>query len=323
MKIKQKIFLAALSLVIAVLSVFSLSGCDHFPADTEQPPVNEDQPTEDNTPIAAPTEDNEPTEAPTDDDAPEDNVDPDNQVDEDLIVALVDYLKTLSYDYELFPHSTADKIDDIKNGKQALHVAFDSSNTYFVCAYLDEISNADKFFHDHADEYTWVKYEKAEEIYEKYNDLSLVVAFQINPSLFVKDIMSEDAAVPAMEHFQPYEPQFNEGLNTKAADTFDETFIYLDSSDNDTVYHCTSVYYDYTVNIPCICLDGQYYVYKYLYSVLADGSRDNVNVSYDFGEYYDCLVSVMDTEKYTLNENGRTTVYGLITIDDFADIINK
>lgn len=62
MKIKLKSFLAALSLVIAVLSVFSLSGCDHFPADTEQPPVNEDQPTEDNTPTAAPTDDNEPSE---------------------------------------------------------------------------------------------------------------------------------------------------------------------------------------------------------------------------------------------------------------------
>ena len=147
MKIKLKSFLAALSLVIAVLSVLSLSGCDHFPADTEQPPVKEDQHTEDNTPTEAPTEDNKPTEAPTDDDVPKDNVDPDNQVDEDLIVALVDYLKTLAYDYDLFPHTTADKIDDIKNGKQALHVAFDSSNTYFVCAYLDEISTTDKFFH--------------------------------------------------------------------------------------------------------------------------------------------------------------------------------
>ena len=303
-------------LLLSSLLLLSLTGCL-----AEDKNKETDAPTE--KPTEAPTEDNIPTEAPTDDDAPEDNVDPDNQVDEDLIVALVDYLKTLSYDYELFPHSTADKIDDIKNGKQALHVAFDSSNTYFVCAYLDEISTADKFFHDHADEYTWVKYEKAEEIYEKYNDLSLVVAFQINPSLFVKDIMSEDAAVPAMEHFQPYEPQFNEGVNTKAADTFDETFIYLNSSDKDTVYHSISIYYDYTVNIPCICLDGQYYVYKDLYSVFADGSRDNVNVSYDFGEYYDCLVSVMDTEKYTLNENGITTVYGLITIDDFADIINK
>lgn len=307
-------------LLLSSLLLLSLTGCLAEDKNKESDAPT-DAPTE--APTEKPTEDNESTEAPTDDDVPKDNVDPDNQVDEDLIVALVDYLKTLSYDYELFPHSTADKIDDIKNGKQALHVAFDSSNTYFVCAYLDEISNADKFFHDHADEYTWVKYEKAEEIYEKYNDLSLVVAFQINPSLFVKDIMSEDAAVPAMEHFQPYEPQFNEGLNTKAADTFDETFIYLNSSDKDTVYHSTSIYYDYTVNIPCICLDGQYYVYKYLYSVLADGSRDNVNVSYDFGEYYDYLVSVMDTEKYTLNENGRTTVYGLITIDDFADIINK
>ena len=70
MKIKQRIFLAALSLVIAVLSVFSLSGCDHFPADTEQPPVKEDQPTEDNTPTAAPTEDNTPTAAPTEDNEP-------------------------------------------------------------------------------------------------------------------------------------------------------------------------------------------------------------------------------------------------------------
>jgi hypothetical protein len=62
MKIKLKSFLVALSLVLAVLSVISLSGCDHFPADTEQPPVKEDQHTEDNTPTEAPTDDNKPSE---------------------------------------------------------------------------------------------------------------------------------------------------------------------------------------------------------------------------------------------------------------------
>jgi hypothetical protein len=42
--------------------VLSFSSCDHFPADTEQPPVKEDQPTEDNTPTEAPTDDNKPSE---------------------------------------------------------------------------------------------------------------------------------------------------------------------------------------------------------------------------------------------------------------------
>ena len=62
MKIKLKSFLVALSLVLAVLSVVSFGSCDHFPADTEQPPVKEDQHTEDNTPTEAPTDDNKPSE---------------------------------------------------------------------------------------------------------------------------------------------------------------------------------------------------------------------------------------------------------------------
>ena len=133
--------------------------------------------------------------------------------DDALVVALVEYMNELEVDHDMPAITTADKMDAIRDGQQALHVAFDPSKPYFVCAY-----SADG---QQSGEYTWLKYANVGDITKEYEDLQMALAFQINPSLFVKDIMTEDATVPTMEHFQPYEPQFNEGLNTKAADTFD------------------------------------------------------------------------------------------------------
>ena len=136
----------------------------------------------------------------------------DNEVKEDLSVELqkdsllvqlmTTYLFEIHADIEPPDDTTKAKINAIKKGKQALHVGFDSSSCYFVGAYCGNAHESEGIDYCCLTDYTWVKYERANEITEKYKDLSFVVAFQINRAAFVTDIMSKDAAVPSMEHFQ-------------------------------------------------------------------------------------------------------------------------
>ena len=213
-----------------------------------------------------------------------------------LVIALVEYLNELEVDHDMPAITTADKMDAIRDGQQALHVAFDSSKPYFVCAYS---AGGQK-----SGEYVWIKYNDASEITEQCSYLQMALAFQINPSLFVKDIMTEDAEVPTMEHFQPYEPQFNKGVNTKAADTFDETFIYLNSSEENAVYYSTTAYDHEWVTVPCRYFENEYYVEKKIYIEFPDGSREEIDTYSDLGEYYDGIEPVTHESYKNKNEDG-------------------
>ena len=241
-----------------------------------------------------------------------------------LVCALTEYLQSLSWDYFLPSTSTAIKIDEIKNGKQALHVGFIKSDYYFVCAYYNDGHSDEAQDYCCVTDYTWVKFNDANEISDKYDDSNFVVAFQINKASFITDIAAQDVAVPAFEHFQEYAARFNNGLNINDATEFDASFIYLNSTDDEILYHSLSVYYNALVIIPCVSLNGNTYVVKKLYTIYPDGTRYDNNIVQDFGEYYDALVAIMDTTSYSAtDEKGRTTFYGLIEINDFADCINK
>ena len=235
--------------------------------------------------------------------------------DDALVVALVEYMNELEVDHDMPAITTADKMDAIRDGQQALHVAFDSSKPYFVCAY-----SADG---QQSDEYTWLKYANVGDITKEYEDLQMTLAFQINPSLFVKDIMTEDATVPTMEHFQPYEPQFNEGVNTKAADTFDETFIYLNSSEGDALYHSTTAYDHEWVTVPCRYFENEYYVEKKTYIEFPDGSREEIDTYSDLGEYYDGIEPVTHESYKNKNEDGTVSGIGLVKVELFTDVIKS
>ncbi|MBR2346349.1 MAG: hypothetical protein IKA68_01950 [Clostridia bacterium] len=225
-----------------------------------------------------------------------------------LVIALVEYLNELEVDHDMPAITTADKMDAIRDGQQALHVAFDSSKPYFVCAYSADGQKSG--------EYVWIKYADASEITEQCSYLQMALAFQINPSLFVKDIMTEDATVPTMEHFQPYEPQFNEGVNTKVADTFDETFIYLNSSEENAVYYSTTAYDHEWVTFPCRYFENEYYVRIPYRIVHPDGSR--VRIYEDLREHYAAVVASKRTTTEVVNGDGTITEVGLAPIEDFA-----
>ncbi len=154
----------------------------------------------------------------------------------------------------------------------------------------------------------------------------MLAAFQLNRASLVKDILSDESAVPHMEHFQRYKPEFNNGFNTKEALFFDGIYIYLNSSDQANVYHSKSSKNPYHpfVTIPCVYIDEQYYIPLKLYKVNTDGKRYDSNISWDLGKYYDAMMEIMVTGKYSKTEkNGSVSHYGLFEITEFVNEIIK
>ena len=243
-------------------------------------------------------------------------------LNDEMINTLVDYLQGLYVEYELPDSSLSRKIDNIKNGHQPLLVDFDPDIFYFVCGYYDGITEDGPLKYRNSEEYTWIRFESTNEIKDTYESKKFIVAFQINKALLVKDIASEKAIIPRVEHFQMYEPIFENGVNTNTHIVFEKEFIYLNPSNTERVYHSTSAFNHQVVTIPCILLDNEYHITRVTYSIHANGNKAEGNLKGDFGTYYDALMSIMNTAKYSVtNEQGRTDYYGLIDIDDFVNHI--
>ena len=243
---------------------------------------------------------------------------------DEMINTLVDYLQGLYVEYELPDSSLSRKIDNIKNGHQPLLVDFDPDNFYFVCGYYDGITENGPLKYRNSEEYTWVRFESADKIKEVHKGKKFIVAFQINKALLVRDIVSQKAILPRVEHFQMYEPIFENGVNTSTHIVFEKEFIYLNPSNTERVYHSTSAFNHQVVTIPCILLDNEYYITRVTFSIHSNGNTSEGNLKGDFGTYYDALISIMNTAKYSVtNQQGRTDYYGLIDIDDFVNrVIN-
>lgn len=243
---------------------------------------------------------------------------------DELIDSLIDYLKMLYVECELADTSLSGKIDKIKFGHQPLLVDFDPTNFYFVCGYYDGITKNGPREYENSDKYTWVRFESADEIQENHEDKKFIVAFQINKALLVRDIASQKAIIPRVEHFQMYEPIFENGVNTNTHIVFEDEFIYLNPSNADRIYLSAAAFDHQVVTIPCILFENEYYISHFMYSIHINGEKDEMNLRGVFDQYYDSLMSVIQPTKYSITRSsGITDYYGLITINDFAKIINK
>lgn len=241
---------------------------------------------------------------------------------DELIDALVEYLQGLGVEYELPDTSLSIKIDNIKKGQQPLLVDFDPDIFYFVCGYYDGVTENGPLKYINSNEYTWVRFENQNEIKEIHEDKKFIVAFQINKALLVWDIASQKAILPRVEHFQMYDPVFENGVNTNTHIVFEKEFIYLNPSNAERIYHSTSLFNHQVVTIPCINYD-EYYISHFMYSIHINGEKDEMNLRGVFDQYYDSLMSVIQPTKYSITRSsGITDYYGLITIDDFVKIIN-
>ena len=243
---------------------------------------------------------------------------------DELIDALVEYLQGLSVEYELPDTSLSIKIDKIKKGQQPLLVDFDPDIFYFVCGYYDGVTENGPLKYINSNEYTWVRFESADEIQENHEDKKFIVAFQINKALLVRDIVTPKAILPRVEHFQMYDPVFENGVNTNTHIVFEEEFIYLNKSSAERIYHSTSLYYHQLVTINCLNLDNEYYISRFMYSIHSNGEKDEGNLQGEFGEYYEALMGVIQPTPYSVTRSwGRIDYYGLIDIDDFVNHIIK
>lgn len=243
---------------------------------------------------------------------------------DELIDSLIDYLKMLYVNYELPDTSLSGKIDKIKFGHQPLLVDFDPTNFYFVCGYYDGVTENGPCEYENSDKYTWVRFESADEIQENHEGKKFIVAFQINKALLVWDIASQKAILPRVEHFQMYDPVFENGVNTNTHVVFEKEFIYLNPSSAERIYLSAAAFDHQVVTIPCILFENEYYISHFMYSIHINGEKDEMNLRGVFDQYYDSLMSVIQPTKYSITRSsGITDYYGLITIDDFVNIITN
>ncbi len=244
--------------------------------------------------------------------------------DQEIVIGLSDYLRRLHSSINPGDGRLERKIDGVKNGsRQALHVAFDPKDYYFVCAYHDlEHEHNEKYSCCNEYNYTWVKFFDKEDITESYNGLQLVAAFQINKAKFVKDIVSKRAETPEFEHFIVYTPEFENGINVADAVHYDESYLYFRSYEvekGDYIIDSTDEWFDYLHATPCVKYKGKYYIKQ----VTKIGYQNPKDLEEEFGEYYDELTEIMITDKYTEEIDGKTYYYGLFNINKFSRKILK
>ena len=253
----------------------------------------------------------------------------------DLILELIAHLQQpRGYINEAFNSSFASKIDAIKSGVRPIHVAFNPNNFYFVCGYFNLVDEHREIMYCCCDEYTWIGYESEAEIQEYLNDMKCIVVFQVNKALTVTELLDAETTTLNMEHFQVYKPTFESGVNIRPAVEIDKAFIYLDKADRATIYYSPDVPSNSiggrpNNTIPCICIEEEYYISMQLYKIDTNGNFSLIGgLSNDyfideFGAYYDVIVSVMDIKKHNvIDNNGRTVIHGLISLENFIyDIV--
>ena len=317
-----------LFLLVGALLVLPLSGC--FADNKQNEGTTPNNTTEHTTPESTTLE---ATTPPENDQKDPPMVEGELNKDSELIVTLVDYLEQYWIQHNPFGIPLSGKIDGIKNSAIPLHVTFNQSDYYFVCGYYNATHEYDESRFCCASEYVWVAYNNETAIQEYYNGMSCVVTFQLNRALTVTNILVDEPAND-MEHFQIYAPIFENGVNTAEPIVFDETFIYLNNFinhfDEDTIYHSTSWYYHPNITISCVCIDGEYYLPFYLATLEdaeifdAQQALSTEQITYALGDYYDAIINIMNTDKYSVEVNEKYTYrYGVVSIDDFVDIISK
>ncbi len=246
---------------------------------------------------------------------------------DNLIVKLTAYLEKIHMNYELADASFSMKLNQIaEHGSIPLHVAFDPANYYFACAYYNDSHEQDlreKINFCCASEYTWVGFENESDITEAYMGAPLVVIFQINKAAFCQNILQDSDFAPTMEHFQIY-ILYPEIEQTPLPLTVNDTFIYLTRETKDVIY-CSKEYVTHEhLTFPIVDLNGEQYISEPLFRSHPDGRKYERDIKWAFGAYYDELMAVMITDKYSvLNQDGFTTYYGLFKLEDIVNIILK
>lgn len=248
--------------------------------------------------------------------------------DSELVLALIEFLDYIGspIDYDVPVVTLEDQIDQIKSGNvQPILLDFEPQYYYFVCAYFNcNEHKTEKHTYSCASSYTWVKYENEKAIKESYDDEKIVVAFQINSSSIVRDIVTGEEKGILVESIDLYTPEFVNGSNINPYDDVSANYIYLTRNKGNTVY-ITPTHTSFSNMIDCVFVDNQYYIFLSIYKVDTNGKRYDYDNSWNLGKYYDSMNKIMITGKcsQTMND-GWVLHYGLFDITEFVnEIIEK
>lgn len=243
---------------------------------------------------------------------------------EQLKSALAAYLENSVVCHDMPETSFSIKLDEIKGGKHALLVKFNSSDYYYAVAYCSEKHENEKTVFCCVSEYVWVGFEKASDITEYYKDKKIVAAFQINKTTVCENILTQDKSVTESGHYTLFKTEIKDGYNVAPAVDVEGSFIYIADSDKKALYCGTSDYNFYWRTIECADISGNSYFAINLRTEYPDGRIRETDLSYEFGSYYIELQKVMITDEYSkTDEQGVKTCYGLFEKEDIADILGK
>lgn len=248
----------------------------------------------------------------------EKNADGTVRLGDELIDRLVYYIdKEMFLQADTYSYSFAEKLNLCKSEITPLLVKL-SDNSYYVAAYFAASEIHSEAFCCPWD-YTWIGFQKAEDVKESWEGKKLIGAFQINPQELCVNIKTGLSDV-TVEHFEFYRPKFVDGVAIAPEITFEKMLIYLSQSkENEKEYIGFSTAAPGFEKIACIELDGKCYVMQ-RHGAISEGELHGRDLNREYGEYYDHLMSVL-VDEHHIERPYEMSIYGLFTLEDISEII--
>ncbi len=231
---------------------------------------------------------------------------------DELVGGLKDYFSEMFVEYDIGSNSFAIKINLCKSDQRKPLLVKFSEDNYYVAAYFAAPEDHFEHYCCYTD-YTFVGFEKAEDIKESWEGKAIVGAFVVNPyELCVNVKTGENSTV--MDHVSFYNPEFKDGVSVDPNIDFDNFFIYLTSKDEDYICYSSTRHKALHMvgTIDTVELDGSYYVMEHDYSYLAQKDLELL-----YGDYYEYLMSIV-IDKCECNG---ITYRGLYKLAEIVDLM--
>ncbi len=239
------------------------------------------------------------------------------KLDDKLIEALSEYLRDFYECYDIPDYDFGSKIELCKSNRNPILVEF-GDMCYYVAAYYNAPHDLPEDFCCY-DKYTWVGFERADEILERWEGKAFVAAFQINTAEFCKNIKTNESDY-LMEHFAFFTPEFEDGKALSPEIKFENLFILLTESNEKVIYYSSKTVSHGVFSFDCIKLDGEYYIIQRHSSEWDDGNRKEEDLHAEYGELYDDIIS-LDFELYVEKKGTRTNYYAKFELEDIAKLM--
>ena len=251
----------------------------------------------------------------------------DEELQEKIYSHLTDYLEMYGAEILIVPRTFEDHINDIKKGKRPILVKISPEDYYYVCAYYNashDYSEGEDDLYCCCNDYTWVSFENATDIAEEYNGEKFIAAFQLNTSSLTCDLLSKEASVPIIQHFQMFEPEFFEGFNIKEPDEFNHEVVYLTPSNADVILYCMSNVEYQLSYVGCMYYENEYFIKTLIKMEPEKGACIDNDLNDEFGEYYDYLIDSVRYKTYEYKTSSGTAVCYLLTdLNSFVSIFKE